>query len=559
MRKILQGICILLCLPLINIQAQKPDDIKISQNLVIENVMLVTKAGANPQKASIVIEGGIITQIGNNIKTPNDAILIKGDSLYAYPAFIDACSHTGIPKKDKDEKRKDVNDPDNPGWERAGITPQRSVHDLLKMSDSSVKDMRKQGFAVSHVVPNGRMLPGMGSIILLSDSEDPSYLNKDASMFGSLRSAKGRVYPSTVIAVMAKYRNLVMQAKAGQAHESKYASNPIGLKRPNYPEELRALYPVVGKSQAFFMQAEKTLDISRAITLNKELGFNMTIVEAKQAWPNIQSLKQNNVSLIVSLDIPEDMKEEKVDSTKAADPERDALIARKKKSIVEYQNNAKVALDNNIPLAFSFLDVKSKDIHKNLMKLSETGIDKTALLNALTLTPARILGIDNVTGSLEKGKLGNIVMTDKVMFEKDMNIHYTIVEGNAFKYDVDKKKKKKKKKDGDSKDDGSVDLAGEWRITVDIPPSGENATLKFKKDGDSYSGILIDDEGEETPLESIELDGTTLTMTFDMVEEGMNITMEISAEIDGDSMEGSLTAGEFGSFPIEGSKLNPKN
>ena len=309
----------LICMPLCFLSAQEPEDLKLSNTLLIENAMVVVKAGAKAQKSSILIKDGVITQIGSNINVPGDAIILKADSLYAYPAFIDACSHTAIPKKDKEEKEKDVRDPGNPGYARAGISPQKSVSTNLKLDEGSVKEMRKAGFAISHTVPRGRMLPGKGSIILLNDSKDESYILKDNSQFASLRSAKGRVYPSTIIAVMSKYRDLVHQSKNAYKHEQDYKANPIGLKRPSYAPELQALYPVVNQTQMVYMQAEKTLDISRALTLNKDIKTKMVIVEAKQAWPNLKALQMNNAPILLSLDLPEDVKEEKKDSTAAVD------------------------------------------------------------------------------------------------------------------------------------------------------------------------------------------------------------------------------------------------
>lgn len=554
MRKICLGIFMLICMPLYFLSAQEPDDLKLSNTILIENAMVVTKAGMPAKKSSILIKDGIITQIGTNINVPGDAIVLKADSLYAYPAFIDACSHTAVPKGDKEEKQKEVKDPDKPGNKRAGITPQNSISNNLKLSDGSVKEMRKAGFAISHSVPRGRMLPGKGSIILLNDNDSESYLMKDFSQFGSLRSAKGRVYPSTIIAVMSKYRDLANQSRNAYSHEQSYKTNPLGLKRPNYSPELQALYPVMNQSQTFFMQAEKTLDISRALTLNKDLKTKMVIVEARQAWPNLKLLKNNNTQILLSLDIPEDVKEEKKDSTAVPDKVYEAMMERKKQSIMEYQNQAKFMHDNNVPFSFSYFDVKPKDIHKNLNKIIENGLDKKVVLDALTMTPAKMLGIDKVAGSLEAGKIGNVILSNKELFTEDSEIQYMIVEGTKYEFEKKEKKKKKKKKDGDS-DDEAADVAGLWTVTVEVPGEEQEFKLKISKDGDDYSGVLVDDEGEETELESISVDGSTISFSFTVdIDEGSNMAMDAEAEVDGDDLEGSLSVGAFGSFKMTGTR-----
>jgi len=556
MRKIILGVILLVCIPLYFISAQEPEDLKLSNTLLIENAMVVTKAGMSAKKSSILIVDGIINQIGTNINVPADAIVIKADSLYAYPAFIDACSHTGMPKKDNDERPKPASDPDNPGYERAGITPNVSVSENLSLKEGSVKEMRKAGFAISHVVPRGRMLPGKGSVLLLNDKNDQAYILKDFTQFASLRSARGRVYPSTVIAVMAKYRDLTNRARNGYKHEQTYTSNPVGLQRPNYDPEIQALYPVVNKSQTVFMQAEKTLSISRALTLNKDLNTKMVLVEAKQAWPNINALKSSNTSLLLSLDIPESVKEEEKDSTAVVDQAMEAMLKRKKEAIADYQNQAKFMSDNNINFSFSYFDVKPKDIHKKLGIIVESGLERDKVLAALTTTPAQMLGIDKVAGSLEKGKLGNVILSDKELFTKESNIRFMVVEGTTYEYEKKEKKKKKKKKSGDSTDgEASADIAGQWTVVVEVPGEEQEVELKFSKDGDDYSGVLIDDEGEETTLESIEINGSALSFSFSVTMDGAGeVGMDAEVEIDGDDMDGSLSVGTFGSFKMTGTR-----
>src|SRR5688572_25487465 len=73
------------------------DDLPIITNCVaLINAKVVTMPGKAPQVSNVIIRDGLITQIGANIKIPPDAYRIAADSLYAYPAFIDAFSSTGI-------------------------------------------------------------------------------------------------------------------------------------------------------------------------------------------------------------------------------------------------------------------------------------------------------------------------------------------------------------------------------------------------------------------------------------------------------------------------------
>lgn len=553
MKRIIIGLLVYILFISNKVHAQTPDDLHISDHVVIENVMLTQKAGLSPKKVSIVIRKGIIESITSSNNYPKDAIVISADSLYAYPAFIDAGSHTAYPKSDKKERPKDVSNPGEPGYSRAGITPEATVHDHLKLDDGSVDKMRKAGFAVSHVLPRGRMLSGNGSVILLKEDESIPYIKKNTSMYGTFQSAQGRVFPSTVIAVMTRHRELFKQAEYAKKYEAQYASNPVGLDRPAYPEQIQALYPVLDKSMPLFFRAEKTLDISRALTLNKDLKSKMILTEVKQLGPNMSKIKSGNVPLLLSLDLPESMKEEK-DSTKVITEKQQKLIDRKKEAIMEYQNLAIECKKNNIPFSFSFLDTKPGDLTKKVEILVKNGMSKDDILKALTSDAAEILGISNITGSVETNKLANIIITDGELFEKGSNIVYTVVEGKMYKQEV----KKKKKVTGDK--DAKVDIAGTWEIVAKIPGEEQNAKIKITKDGDGYKGVLVDDEeGEEYTLENIELSGNSLSFSMTITEQGMSLEMETSAIIEGESMEGTISIANFGSFPLEGSKLsNPE-
>ncbi len=542
----------LLLFAFFQINAQSPSDIHLSDHMVIENVMLVEKAGLSPKKVNIIIRKGVIKEVTTSTNYPKDAIVISADSMYAYPAFIDAGSHTAYPKIEEKEKSSSVKDPGNPGFKRAGVTPEHTVHSNLKLSDSSVDKMRKAGFAVSHVLPRGRMLSGQGSIVLLKEEETIPYVRKNSSMYGSFTSAKGRVFPSTVIAVMTKHRELFKQAEYAKKYEAQYNSNPVGLDRPAYPEQLQALYPVIDKKIPLYFNAEKTLDISRALTLNKDLKTSLILTEVKQVGPNIEKIKSLGSPILLSMDLPKNMEEEK-DSTKVISEEKQKLIDRKKASIKEYQMQASTLKKNGVKFGFSFFDTKPSDLSKKFAILLENDMSKEEILKALTIDAADILGISNVTGTVERNKLANIIVTDGELFEKGTNIVYTVVEGKMFKHDV----KKKKEVNGDK--NASVDISGMWAIEAKIPGDEQNAKLKFTKSGDDYTGVLIDDEGDEYKLESVTLEGDLLSFSFTLNEQGMSMEMVGSAKISDDSLEGTISVGEFGSFPLEGNKIsNPE-
>lgn len=423
---------------------QQPKDIKLSKNLVIQNVLLPSKSTKSPKKVSISIVNGVIADIGRNIKIPNDAILLDGDSLYAYPSFIDLGSNIGIPKPENGGYKR-ASSSSQPTWKEAGITPSVSVHDLFKGTDKRVAAAIAHGIAVSHVVPRGKMLPGMGSIVLLDKGKQLNYLKKDNTQFGTFNTSGSNAYPTTTMGVMAKYRDMFQQAKDAKDLQANYALRSNGIPRPQFPVEVQNLIPVVEGKRKLFFQGDKYLTLSRILTLNKDLGAQLVLVGTKQADLLAKRLKKTNTPVAISLDLPKAFKAEKKDSIRNLEPRRKALIEKKKASIAAYENQAKSLLDQGIPVGVSFMDIEFKDMFKQLRRMKAAGMTDQQLLDILSISPARILGVDKMVGSLESGKIANIILSTGPIFDKESQIRYHIIEGKKHEFSLKTKSNKKKK------------------------------------------------------------------------------------------------------------------
>ncbi len=178
------------------------------------------------------------------------------------------------------------------------------------------------------------------------------------------------------------------------------------------------------------------------------------------------------------------------------------------------------------------------------------GLDENSALEALTVQPAKMLGISKMAGTIEKGKIGNLVVFDKPLFDEKTTIRYVFVEGQMT--EIEQKKKSEKKKSS-----GELgDISGAWRFTVDVPEDEQVGNLFFERDGDTYKVRLESDEdpGEFEDGENIKLEGNV--MTFDMAIDNDGYIMNVSFDIkfDGEFLEGSVTVEEVGSFPIEAVK-----
>jgi hypothetical protein len=526
-----------------NSDAPKP----LSRTFLLQNCNVIKQPGAAPIKAHVLIRDGLIADVGPMVKPSFDAQIIKADSMYVYAGFIDGYSHTGIAKPENKERTK-ITNPGAPTHEQAGITPHLSAIESYKSSDKSVGDMRAAGFGAAQVAPRGQMLPGSSAVYLLGDGvEDQLLVKSNTTQNFALESARG-VFPSSSIAVMAKFRDLMRNAKNYGDYAEKYKLNPTGMARPDQTPELTSLYPVTTKKQTLNVVTRQTKDLSKMFLLQKELGFAMNLVDVKQGWNHIDKIKANGCQVFLSLDLPEEEKVEKKDSTATKkdsvkidtpkDLEKEAFDAKRTASNKEYLSQASVFEKNGIAFGFSAVGAKAGEIKKSIARLIKAGLSEQAALAALTTNPAKILGLSQSLGTVEKGKIANLVITDKSYFDEKSSIKYVFVDGQKYDYSTSAKKSDKK---GDGKPSSGSKIEGEWSYSVSMGGQTESGTINIRKNGTTYS-IEVKSDSDPSNVEEgkdIIVDGNKLSFHI-LADMGSPVKVDFDLEMDATTFKGTV-------------------
>jgi imidazolonepropionase-like amidohydrolase len=548
-------------------QPEEKELVPVSGTYAITNANITQAPGRKIDKGTVVVKDGLIVSVGKDIKPPADAIIIKGDSLFLYAGFIDGLSRTGVtkPKEEQGASRERPKDPGNPTPEAAGITPQNDVRLSLNPADKTVEDLRAIGFGTVQSVPYGGMFPGAASIVLLTGKDaDEMVLVGRSAMAAELASAQ-RVYPNTVIAVMAKFREMYRQAQQAKTYESMYASNRAGLNRPPSDKLLEALYPVIDKQLPVAFKAEKYLESQRILALQNEFGFPLQIADLKEGWDAIARLKAANTKVFLSLDLPEDKNFEKKadakgdkkegdkkesdkkdDKPSKPDPEHDALEKRKTDAIKMYTSQAAEFQKAGVTFGFSAFTVKTSDIQKNLRRMIAAGLTEDQALAALTTNAALLLGLSDRLGTVDAGKIANLVLSDKPYFNEKAKVRYVFVDGVMYKYET---------KEAPKAEVSVINITGTWSMTTDTPEGKKDEKVTFTKDGNTYTGSISGGRFQQAaPLETVDLNGTRLKFSYTIQAEGQSVKVDVEVTIEGDSFKGSATSGRFGSTAVEGKK-----
>ncbi len=573
-----------------NAAAQQADDPvpQVTRTFALENARVVQAPGRVLERATVIVRDGLIVAVGPNAAVPFDAERIAADSLVVYAGFIDGLSHAGIPKPKEARNQERPKDPGNPPDAEAGIQPDRDARALLDPSDNSLEKLRKAGFTAAHVVPYGRMLPGSGAVILLAgDAANALVLKGDASLFAQFEGAP-RMYPATDMAVIARMRQLYREAGRRQRMETLYAQNPTGLERPAYDPVHYAFFPVLDGQKPVFFHTENALDVHRALTLRQELGFPLVLAGLGQGFDALEALRQAGVPLLLTLDLPEEPKKPKAQAaadTTAADttaaptaiptdqpkelpaaqqPAYDPDLRTRSHEDVEAEKKnleARQALErqkyyaaaatlHGAGLAFGFttMDAKPEDVLKNLRTMVEHGLPEDAALAALTTTPAQMLGLSASMGTVEPGKMANLVVASGPLFDAGTRLRYVFVDGRKFEIEAEKTTA--------ATGEGAANPVGTWSYTVETPQGAVGGTITLAGNPGNLSGTITNDASpadEPATLDELNFDGKTLSFSFDAGQFGR---ISVTATITGDELEGSLDVPGLGVVPLTGTRVS---
>lgn len=522
---------------------------RVTGNYAIQNATITTSPGKIIKGATIILKDGLISAVGTNVAIPAGTDIINGDSLFIYPGFIDGGSSAGITKPEEPARPSNF-DSSNPSDEIAGITPWRNVLDQLDMTSNALSDWRKAGFTVAQMIPDGGMISGKSAIVVFGSPNSTNVLLQNTAVSARFRGSRG-MYPGTPLGVMAKFRDVYKNAELSSKHMNLFTSNS-GLNRPEINKTLEAMYPVLNKNIPVIFEVSNDLEIRRALRLQKELGFKLVLSGVTEAEKVIQEIKAANATVLLALTLPEDKAKK---TSGDLNEEAQGRTNRVKEAYETALKQAGILEKEGIKFSFTTNGSKSGDLMKNIKIMIENGLSEDAALAALTINSAENLGIQKFAGTLEKGKLANLVITTAPLFSEDAQIKHVIADGYVFDYET----KAKKTSGGDKNGKTSDGVAGTWEYISDTPAGSSGGTMTIEGSGDSYEGTITYDDPSgngkaEAPMKNISTKENSMSFTFDVSAGGMEIKVSVSGDISDDKFIGKMSLAEFGSFPLTATK-----
>jgi imidazolonepropionase-like amidohydrolase len=409
-----------------------------SDVFAIRDARLVTVSGAPIDAGTIVIARGVITAVGANAPIPAGAWVIDGKGLTVYPGLIDASTDLGL-------STGAATPPSGGGGQgppgagaarqtlplargpedRPASTPWVQAADDLKTDDRRLDAWRSNGFTTALTAPKIGILPGQGAVINLAGARPgelvvraPATLQLNLQPSGGFGS-----FPGSLMGVVSYVRQVFLDADQDFAASKAYGSGTRGQERPAYDRTLRALQQAEAAKLPVLIPAQTPVQIERALTLSKELKLSPVLVGAHHAYRATAAIAAAKAPVIVSLKWPE--------RDTNNDPEAEEALRSLR--LRAHAPSTPAALEKaGILFAFGSDGVQARDLLKNVRKAIDAGLPSDAAVRALTVNAARILGVADRTGTLEPGKLANLVVTDGDLFAEKTKIRMTFVDGVKF-------------------------------------------------------------------------------------------------------------------------------
>ncbi|MCG9900482.1 MAG: amidohydrolase family protein [Hydrotalea sp.] len=346
------------------------------------------------ENADVLVEKGKIVQVGANIQAPSGATVVAAAGKKVYPGLILPASTLGLQEISGVRGSNDFS-------EIGEINP--SVRSIVAYNAESkiINTLRTNGILLAHVAPQGSFVGGQSSVVQLDawTWEDaaysmdmgmhiymPSLLSRPTGRFAALFASMMPAPTDPTKQALDKLEALKQFFRDAKTYFAQTGKKETNLK-------LEAARPLFEKKQKLYLHANQVKQMLLAVDFAKEFGFDVVIIGGSESWQIAHLLKENNIGVILSQmhNLPT------LDDDHIDQPYKTPAMLQKAGVLFCINDDDPQNRGRNMPF--------------NAGTAAAYGLTKEEALTAITLSAAKLLGIDQKTGSIEVGKDANIVIS----------------------------------------------------------------------------------------------------------------------------------------------------
>ena len=366
------------------------------------------------ENGTVVFDNGKIVYAGDAAAAPKAENTIDAKGKQVYPGLILPSSNLGLQEISGVRGSTDIN-------EIGEFNPSVRSIAAYKAESIIVNTLRLNGILLAHTIPGGQLIAGQSSVVQLDawNYEDAAYKTDMGMHFympsllsrgggrGFGRGFGGAPAGDPIKEALDKIESVKAIFREAKAYHQKGADKQINLK-------LEATKGLFNRTQKLFVHCDQIKQMIVAIDFVKEFGFDVVLVGASESWQIADLLKANNIAVILT-------QEHSLPTTDDDDVDQPYKAA----SVLQKAG-----------VLFCLNDDDPQNRGRNLMFNAGTaaayGLGKEGALQAITLNAAKILGVDDKTGTLEVGKDANIVISEgDILDMKSSIVTDAFIQGRA--------------------------------------------------------------------------------------------------------------------------------
>ncbi|MGA9772679.1 MAG: amidohydrolase family protein [Blastocatellia bacterium] len=535
----------------------------------IKDAQIITGSGKTIAKGTVVFRDGLITDVGENARIPADARVIDGTGMTVYPGIIDSFTSLGLPQPTQPAV------PAGPGGGRQAALaaaaagqqpnpdqalgdPSISAADQVKPGGTGVEDARSVGITAALTSPRQGLFPGQSAVINLAGNEASRLvLRAPVALTVQFATTPGFFgqYPNSLMGTVAFIRQSFYDAMHYRDESDRYNRVKRGVDRPKYDKKLAAMQPALKGDMPVLFVANSEGDIRRALMVADEFKLKPIIAGALYGYRVAAMLKAKNVPVILSVDFP------RRPADMADDEDETIRVLRAR---AEIPKGAAMLAQAGVKFAFTSGTLRPADFIANVQRAVENGLTKDQAVRALTMNAAEILGTADQLGSVEVGKIANLVVTSGDLLAKDTKVRHVFIDGSEIEL---KKPEPGPQRPGGGMGPGGrpggqaggqpaappVDPTGEWTLVVHSPQGDINVRLSLRREGEQILGSLTGPQGT-TDIRNAQMTGNQLRFSSSVPIQGDTVDVTVTGTIEGDTMRGAMVIPSLGSFEFTGTK-----
>ncbi len=514
----------------------------------ITNVNVVTGTGKVLEGATVLIADGLIEAVGTGVTVPGDAWAIDGEGMNLYPGMIDAMTTVG--QKGEDSAPGGMGGPPGRGdqpeirgpEDRPNTTTWLSAAERLG-DDNRVEKWREAGFTAAVTVPDQGIFAGQATLINLGEGRDPreQIVATPVAQRVSFSSPGGfRSFPGSLMGTLAYIQQVFEDAKYYSSAGAAYVSNPNGRERVTHDRSLEPLVSAIQSGTPFLLPAQLPREFDRALAISDTYGLKTILYGGHGAYDRLDRLEKSGTPVLISLNWPEVEKDR--------DPDADTPLRTYYHRRMAVATPAKLAA-SGIPFAFYSADLASTaEIFEGVRKAVDAGLSNDAALRALTHDAAAIYGVSNRLGSIEQGKIANLVLASDWPWTEDAEIVAVFVDGRRFDMQED---------EGPTTPPAQ-DVSGTWDIVMQSPRGARDLTAELEMSADGKVTGEITGEQGSTVMDDARMSGDLLRFETTRSMGGQSMTASWSLTVEGERLSGTMSAGPM-SMDISGERTAMKS